>query len=81
MGDGRERETSVNDKGAGQHGNGHTTKSHGTAQGEKSDRGAGGAGEDGDKQRGGAGITSVPPLQHLLLPFGSDNPVCLRWNC
>ena len=32
MGDGRERETSINDKGAGHHGNRHTTKSHGTAQ-------------------------------------------------
>lgn len=38
-GDGRERETSINDKGASHHGNRHTTKSHGTTQREEGDRG------------------------------------------
>lgn len=58
MGDGRERETSINDKGAAQHGNRHTTKSHDTAQGEKSDsrgRRGGGGGEDGTN-KGGAEV-------------------------
>lgn len=81
-GGGRERETSVNDKGAGHHGDHHTTKSHGAARGEKSHRGAGGGQEDADKQRGCRGgaeidrgriLTSLPPLRHLLLPRGSDN--------
>ncbi len=36
MGDGRERETSINDKGASHHGNRHTTKSHSTAKGQES---------------------------------------------
>lgn len=67
-----------------------TPKSHGTAQGEKSDRGAGGGGEggeDGDKQRGcedcltishGRSFNSLPPLKHLLLPLAFNNQGCLR---
>lgn len=76
---GRERETSVNDKGAGHHGNHHSTKSHGAARGEKSHKGAGGGGrEDADKQKrgeevvqkltGGRIFTSLPPLGHLPPP-------------
>lgn len=49
MGDGRERETSINDKGAAHHGNRHTKKS---LLGERGQSDGGGGGAEGDKQRG-----------------------------